>query len=365
MLLPVVSLSQNDPAGECINMFTINFPISDAALSNNKIIVSDQHVNAIYYLYQDKYTFWYKFVATESMNIDFSVSPSNSKDRYQAVVYNYQGADFCEKLVNTDLEPITVEKAAIFLPNEQLIYRNTIKAIQGEVYQIAVFSLNDDDCGHFLRVQAGNETLSINAIHRPCYNFETLTVPDFSMAKQLAPNVKLYLERYNKSIEVKDPEPKPTAAKEGFGSIQTIEVQSASEDLVTVGDRLVLNNVFFYSNTYAFKPGAETELAQLGQFLKDNPQVSVEVQGHTANSSENITPDPTFKKQGPEWNFKGSALKLSEKRAEAVRDYLLNSGIDKKRLRAVGYGDTQKRVANASTFEDSEKNMRVEVLVIE
>ncbi len=365
MFLPVVLLSQNDPAGECINMFEIKFPIVDGELSVNQIIVSDKQVNAIYYLYQDKYTFWYKFVVAESMNIDFSVSPSNSKDRYQALIYNYLGADFCEKLVNTDLEPVKVDRAAIFLPNEQLIYRNTIKAIKGEVYQIAVFSLNDEDCGHFLRLQAGNESLSINAIHRPCYNFETLTVPDFSMAKQLAPNVKLYLEQFNKVVDVKTPEPIPPPAKEGFGSIESIEVQSASEDWVTVGDRLVLNNVFFYNNTYAFKTDAETELAQLAQFLKDNAKVSVEVQGHTANSNEDIKPDPTFKKQGPEWNFKGSALKLSEKRAEAVRDYLTNSGIEKKRLRAVGYGDSQKRVADASTFEDSEKNMRVEVLVVE
>ncbi len=370
LLLPVALLSQNTPGSDCMNMFRIQYPINDAVLSDNQIKVAEKTVNAIYYLYQDKYTFWYKYEVQEDMKIEFSVSPTNTKDRYQAVVYKYEGSDFCEKFVNTALEPITMERAPILVPGQQLVYRNTIYAKKGEVYQVAVLALNDEDCGHFIRIEAGGKSLSINAIHRPCYNFETLTVPDFSMAKQMAPNVKLYLEKYNKSHQNQvletPPTPEPVVTPtEGFGSLETIEVQSADEAWVTVGDRLVLNNVFFYNNTYAFKPEADDELQQLAQFLADNPAVSIEIQGHTANATEDIKPDPAFKAQGPEWNFKGSALKLSEKRAEAVRGYLLSKGIDKKRLRAVGYGDTQKRVPNASTFEDSEKNMRVEVLVVE
>jgi outer membrane protein OmpA-like peptidoglycan-associated protein len=56
-------------------------------------------------------------------------------------------------------------------------------------------------------------------------------------------------------------------------------------------------------------------------------------------------------------------MKLSEKRAEAVLDYLVEKGINKKRLSAKGYGDTKKRVPEAKTFEEFEMNMRVEAVV--
>ena len=150
----------------------------------------------------------------------------------------------------------------------------------------------------------------------------------------------------------------------GYKAIKTIEVQAEDDAFVEVGDKLVLNEVFFYNNTYALKPGAEKELDQLVNFLVWNDNIFVEIQGHTANDSQDIKPDPNFKGQGPEWNFRGSAFDLSEKRAEDVRDYLITKGIKSERLNAVGYGDTQKRITDAETFEDSEKNMRVEVLVI-
>jgi outer membrane protein OmpA-like peptidoglycan-associated protein len=152
--------------------------------------------------------------------------------------------------------------------------------------------------------------------------------------------------------------------KSVFESLSTIEIQSADDEMISVGDKLVLNNVFFYSNTYAFKPEATEELDQLYGFLTDNPTIQLEIHGHTANNAEDIRPDPNFKNQGPEWNFKGSALKLSEMRAKAVEVYLVEKGIQKKRLRSVGFGDSQKRIPEASTFEDSEKNMRVEALVV-
>jgi outer membrane protein OmpA-like peptidoglycan-associated protein len=350
---------------DCMNMFEIRFPLSTESAAKNQILVNEKPVNATYYTYQDKYTFWYKFIVNEPTTIDFSITPTNKLDRYRTMVYAYAQADFCDKLVNSDLEPIPVVRAPIFLPDNTIAYRNRIVAKRGEVYQVVVLSLNDEDCGHHLKVEASGKELSIHAIHRPCYNFEQLHIPDFSLARKPMPNVKLYLEQFQEKEAVPEealaPEPEP---QRGYGNIETIEKNNNDEAFVTAGDRLVLNNVFFYNNTYAFKPGSNEELNQLVLFLKGNPEVNVEIQGHTNSSTDDIKPDPQFKNQSPEWNFRGSAFKLSEKRAEAVRDYLIKYGIDKRRLSAIGYGDTQKRVYS-TTFEESEKNMRVEILVVE
>jgi outer membrane protein OmpA-like peptidoglycan-associated protein len=355
-----------------MNMFTVEVPLAEQPAGTKEVLVKERKVNALYYMYQDKYTFWYKLVAKQNVQIDFIVSPSNRTDRYQVVVYRHSGPDFCDKLVNSGLEPIQAERAPIFMPGDKLVYRYTLRAKKGDVYQVAVLALNAEDCGHFMRIQAGAEPISIHAVHKPCYNFETLAIPDFSMAKQQATNVKLFLAQYSDTPKVK-PQPAKTTEpqvptpvlKEGYGSLISIEIQSAEDDMVSVGDRLVLNNVFFYNNTYAIKPESTDELSQLIDFLKANPQVNIEIQGYTNNNNDDIRPDAAFKNQGAAWNFKGTALKLSEMRALAVRDHLIKAGISKKRLSAVGMGDVNKRVPNATTFEDSEKNMRVEVLVVQ
>jgi outer membrane protein OmpA-like peptidoglycan-associated protein len=357
------AFGQEDAPFSCFNSQEIVFPLSGNDFSKSKVLASDKELNALYYVYQDKYTFWYKFIAEESMEINYSVSASNDRDRYRAVAYKYGGNDFCDQLVNFNLQPHNVKRTPMQGPESKVYYLNTIQVAAGDTFFVSVLSLNDNDCGHYLRIEAQGEALSLHAIHQPCYNFVFLEMPEFTTAKEHPEDVSLFLSIFDKA----DPDtiaPPVVETKTGFGSLQTIEVESASEGIVSVGDKLVLNKVFFYTNTYAFKPEAETELEQLYGFLVDNPTVELEIHGHSANDTEDIRPDPNYKGLGPEWNFKGSAFKLSEMRAEAVLQFLVNKGIKKKRLKAVGFGDTQKRVPDATTFEDFEKNMRVEALVI-
>ena len=353
--LSVALFSQDEPFS-CFNAQEVLFPLSRNDFSQHEILVNDQRYNAFYYLYEDKYSFWYKFIAKETGEIKFSVAPSNENDRYRAMAFRYSGNDFCDKLVNESIDPVDMERAAIFLGEDNIIFRNSLNVQPGDTIYVSVLSLNRDDCGHFLHMKWNDEELSLHAVHQPCYNFIFLEVPDYTTAKMVEEDIGLDLDL----SALTDSSEELT----GYKAIKTIEIQAEDESFVEVGDKLVLNQVFFYNNTYAFKPGAENELDQLVNFLKWNDNISVEIQGHTANNSQDIKPDPNFKDQGKEWNFRGTAFELSEKRAEAVRDYLISKGVDKERLEAKGYGDSQKKFPEAKTFEDSEKNMRVEVLVI-
>ncbi|NEN23297.1 OmpA family protein [Cryomorpha ignava] len=357
---PVLKAQIEDPL-TCFNAQEIVFPLENNDFSRSQILLNKQKVNALYYLYNDKYSFWYKFIAQEDIKIEFSVSASNANDRYRAVAFKYGKADFCDRLINDNMQPMRLDRSPIFNTDGSILYRNTIEAAAGDTFYISVLSLNREDCGHYLYMEAEGKSLSVNAIHKPCYDFIYLDVPDFNAAKKVADDVQIDLDFGEDAAELPVDELK---ADSGFTALSTIEVQSKAEGFVTVGDRLVLNQVYFYNNTYALKPGADNELNQLVAFLKGNPTIEVEIQGHTANNNAEITPDPNFKGQGKEWNFKGSAFELSEERANAVRTYLIDNGINKKRLKAVGYGDTQKRIPEATTFEEFEKNMRVEALII-
>ncbi len=355
----------------CFNAFEIHYPLERNDFARTEITMDNRKVNALYYLYQDKYTFWYKLIVHEETTIDFSVTPSNEKDKYRALAFKYGGADFCDKFVNRTVDPVDVQRSPIFEEDGRMTYRNTIEASAGDTFYISVLSLNGEDCGHRFYTESRQKSMTMHAVHQPCYNFVYLDVPDFSQARMPLTDISLDLDYWDNEETLSEQETEITpenatnkSPKPGYGDISSIEVESEDKNLISVGDRLILNEVYFYNNTYAFKPGADKELDELVAFLVANPTIEIEVQGHSANNTEDIRPDPNFKGHGKEWNFKGSAFELSEKRAEAVRNYLVSAGINKNRLTAKGYGDTRKRVPEAATFEEFEKNMRVEALVI-
>jgi OOP family OmpA-OmpF porin len=97
------------------------------------------------------------------------------------------------------------------------------------------------------------------------------------------------------------------------------------------------------SNSSYMKSEAYPLLDEVASILMQNPEMEVEVQGHTDNKGS---------AQYNQW--------LSEKRAQRVKDYLVSKGIDPSRLEAKGYGLTQPVVSN-DTEEGRAKNRRVEL----
>jgi outer membrane protein OmpA-like peptidoglycan-associated protein len=107
-----------------------------------------------------------------------------------------------------------------------------------------------------------------------------------------------------------------------------------------------LYNIFFATNEYEILPESEPELNSLLGFLKDNPSLSVEIGGHTDNVGS-----VEFNRQ------------LSEKRANSVRQYLLDKGIEPQRLTAKGYG-LELPVASNDSEEVRARNRRTTIRII-
>jgi len=114
---------------------------------------------------------------------------------------------------------------------------------------------------------------------------------------------------------------------------------------VKVGAEMNLYNVYYETDSFRILPASEPELQKLVSFLKNNPQLEVEIQGHTDNTGN------TEKNQV-----------LSEKRAKSVVDFLVENGIDKNRLQAKGFGE-QKPVATNETEEGRKLNRRTTVKI--
>lgn len=106
-----------------------------------------------------------------------------------------------------------------------------------------------------------------------------------------------------------------------------------------------LNNIFFNSGEWELLPGSKTELSQLAKYLLDK-DYRIQIEGHTDNIGS-----------------QSDNLILSQKRAEAVFDYLVESGVPAKHLTSKGFGETQPLVESSSP-EAMQKNRRVEFRVI-
>lgn len=127
------------------------------------------------------------------------------------------------------------------------------------------------------------------------------------------------------------------------------------------GDKLALPNVFFYPNSIVLKQKSYQELDKLVEYLKTNP-VKISINGHTqGNHKINNTGNTVAE----EFKFKGSASKLSKKRAEIVYNYLIQKGIEKERLRTKGYAGRKPIVKHPKTKKERELNMRVEIKIMD
>lgn len=116
----------------------------------------------------------------------------------------------------------------------------------------------------------------------------------------------------------------------------------ADDDVVKVGVPIILEGITFSKTKADIKPESENTLRKALQTLETYPDISVEISGYT----DNVGSDR-------------SNQRLSEKRANAVRDWLVRQGVDPNRITAKGYGESNP-VAPNDTPEGKQKNRRIE-----
>ena len=112
------------------------------------------------------------------------------------------------------------------------------------------------------------------------------------------------------------------------------------------GARVVLKNIFFEFDSYNLTSTSKAELNRVLHLLNTNKTLRVEISGYTDNVGTE------------KYN-----LELSEKRAEAVYNYLVKNGADKTKLGFRGYGASNFLNSN-NTEEERAKNRRIEFKVL-
>ena len=148
-----------------------------------------------------------------------------------------------------------------------------------------------------------------------------------------------------------------TVTKEGFFDLtdsilvrQKKRYQNVRKDLyltpIEVGASVVLENIFFDFDKTTLRSESFPELDKVVDFLNRNPDITVEIGGHTDS------------KGSDQYN-----KNLSQGRAESVRSYLLDQNIDPFRISAKGYGE-EVPIATNNTDEGRQTNRRVEFTIL-
>lgn len=109
------------------------------------------------------------------------------------------------------------------------------------------------------------------------------------------------------------------------------------------GKTVVLKNVFFDSGKSELQPESRTELDALAALLRENATLRLQINGHTDQVGDDK-----------------ANLLLSEQRAQAVLQYLVEKGIAPERLRAKGFGESRPVDGN-DTPEGRARNRRTEI----
>jgi outer membrane protein OmpA-like peptidoglycan-associated protein len=133
------------------------------------------------------------------------------------------------------------------------------------------------------------------------------------------------------------------------GVIDGHEVLEDNTNPLNPKDDLVMYtlHIEFDTDKADIKPEYFSQINIIGKVLKRNPNATAVIEGHAD------------KRKNSKYQYN---MSLSQARAKAVLEYLVKYGIDKKRLKAVGYGFTR-QIAPNDPINGNPKNRRVEVYI--
>jgi len=158
-------------------------------------------------------------------------------------------------------------------------------------------------------------------------------------ARQAAQVAQAELAKTREELAQKDAEARQLRMQQELSKIAS--TRQESRGLVVT----LPSGIFFDSGKSTLKPGAKKTLDRIAQQLKTDSSIKVFVEGHTDST--------------------GSAQKnltLSEKRADAVRDYLAGRGVAEGQISAAGKGEAEP-VATNKTVAGRQQNRRVELVI--
>lgn len=418
MLLPSLLWGQiviQPEHSDCTTPFVFTDTVLGPILSPNgfgKMQEFEASAKDSMYIEKEHNSIWYKFIAAKSCVLTFEIIPENPKDDFDFMLFKQQGAekDFCQKIKTAEIKPIRscISRNNILLggktglaigakkkyvssgPNESFVQPIFVK--KGEIYYLIVDYIIHRNGKYMLQfhylncpeIKKADTTKTTTTHAKDTVNNTTPPPPkkainlklqlfDSESKKPTNANVSLYFKNAPKNKFAVTPQKtglfiytlSPTATyilkiqKEGYFTInKEIKTHKLRDSLylsididpIKAGGKITLNNIHFAGGTSRILTESNLELQNLIEILKGNPKMKIEIQGHV---------------NGPKQKNTKQFQDLSLKRAESVYNYLIQKGIDKKRLSYKGFGNEKMLFPEPKNYEEETLNRRVEIFILE
>jgi len=275
-----------------------------------------------------------KFVVTDNTGKTILKSKLMEKGKYKFEIIPSDEATM--SLMTVDDQPLKIDvKGRLIADNQERTPLASVKfLLMNERDEIISFHVTDVD-GNFAfpgLLPSGKYNFAIDAIDSKRIPFNKIYVTD-EHGKIIKEILKSAEGVFKFKLLASERAQLETIAEEDFDPWNNLKFSTAKKEIEIIED------IHYESGSFKILPAAEVVLSKAIDALKKNPTLLLEVQSHT---------DATA---GDEYN-----MDLSQKRANTVVDYIVSKGIDKKRLTAKGFGETQilNRCANNVDCSDEE-----------
>lgn len=264
-------------------------------------------------------------------------SAAGLNDNYSKYVEVEKG-DELVLIVNNPKKANSSHKLVLHLPKEKVVVKEEEQEVE-EVKQTSnlkkvVFEIKDKDTKEPL-----SANVDITGLRKEVIELTNVTVYETEVSKQ----------NYEVNVVVSAKGYMLSAFDFKLFKNRSTEQEVMYVEKIQEGKKVNLKNIQFYGEKSEFLPTATGALKSLLTFMQQNPTVKIEIEGHVNGPDQ-----PNLKR------FKT----LSFDRALAVKNYLVENGIDSNRIQYIGYGNSQMLFPYPMKEEEHSANRRVEVKIV-
>jgi len=374
-------------SGDCSSALQIN-PVGKLFFScspkgfGQQLELTNNPVNSIYFFNEEHHTIWLKFTCIKAGMLTFELTPIDSTSDYDFILYKNNRADFCKQVKDERYLPIRsnisrndpIQNSVTGLsltyldefissgPNN--IFSKPIAVKETEDFYLLIDNVYGGDKGFYLEFK----TYLTQTIKGRTFEEQTNTPMEVSLEVEDISNGEIVAKAKSDSItgefyidfNVEDINKEYrliTKRQDCFFTETPIDKMASSDSLTSLIDvpiqklkkdaNVKLHNLNFYGDSDEYLPTALPTLKRLLVIMQNNPSLSIQIEGHTNGCSSGI-------------DF---SQILSENRALAIANYLMDNNISKNRLISKGFNCSKMLYPNMRTPWEQKMNRRVEILV--
>jgi flagellar motor protein MotB len=377
-----------------IELYDTVYGPTTAPVGPGEVPELSSHRNDLYSFEQEHHTVWYLFEVPDYCDLLLDIIPLSVQDDYDFLIFKYIGPETCRLIREKSHKPVRScisrndpkigsRTGLSYEATEDFIhsgpgssYARALPVKAGEQYLLVLDNVYPGGSGHRLHLQYRNCHEPPHVEPDPPSNFLNLTVKDAGTFETINAEITLInrsAARTNEATQTwketgslitrLDRQTTYQIIVKAEGYFQSTDQVKTGADFQTYlktihlnrimeGKKVSFSNILFVGGTDQFLRESYPVLDDIIQTLTDQSGIEVEIIGHVNEPYNNRTGNTPAQNQT-----------LSEKRAQAVYQYLVKRGIDAKRLSWVGKGNSEMLFPYATSEEQMQANRRVELFI--